>query len=56
MGRLHNTSTLFGGITTFPRLVRFAYSTGEARCRLGRPYVACHLEFVAGRPGLARTS
>ena len=93
IGRLHNTSTLFGGIagssrtwvpamtllqsdhtalapdflghgagwkgagiTTSPCLVRFANSTGEAYYRLDRPYVACHLEFVAGRPGLARTS
>jgi pimeloyl-ACP methyl ester carboxylesterase len=52
----HGASWKGAGITTSPRLVRFAYSTGEAHCRLGRPYVACHLEFVAGRPGLARTS
>ena len=52
----HGAGWKGAGITTFPCLVRFANSTGEAYYRLDRPYVACHLEFVAGRPGLARTS
>jgi hypothetical protein len=52
----HGAGWKGAGITTSPCLVRFANSTGEAYYRLDRPYVACHLEFVAGRPGLARTS